>query len=734
MSSKLVQSPHDKNEARREHNFPSGLNLFLGLKDEQAMKQYQPNPPDASEIPFGFTEADGVHEKTWEEKYHADAETLKTRGFTSDFCGAWIAFWSHIAKGYGPALEAESARMRARKGLPGESCEQILQKASGVAMALMGALIRSDSKTKSQRRRDKIPAWQLECARRGHAVDFADMNKEEKTRRQHNLARAWREVWPYLHVLQRVTRLPLFLKDCRSFKDNTRAAEAASYTDYLTDIFGEIIRLKNAARGGRVARFEKATVDALAKFRRETEHECQDRKQCQRPHVFASEAGKEHKGNPGSGVADILNELGVEPDDELPGGARPRARVISFAKAKEKILAGVEIACARANAGRLTPDEAEQLVSMLAPVVEIAMHARASAKESGVPVEDFATEATEARPSPDAEFVPPTQNEKCDFPAKNEESHMAPEEINLRLDDPSEVTLDDFLSAFFPDPCEETNLRAFGPKGAPDEARFSPRKWRTCREALACDAALLAELHEANRTCGIYFVVNSGGDKAKDITRINGFFAEMDDGALASQHAKYDASPLMPAVRIETLKSVHGHWPAAPGVTLDEFGEIQRRLIHHFKSDPKIKDRSRVMRVPGFNHVAYNAGLLSYKPVTLAAFDTSRRYTAAEMLAAFPAVPATKPKPQREPKTLEQLSGDLEAFKRELGLRIMSHPTARRNGRGNWDCRAVCHNGKGASGLFYDPSGNFVWCNAESSCALETIGIAFGVKRARGAA
>jgi hypothetical protein len=693
------------------------------------MKQYQPPPPDASEIPTGFTIEDGVHEQTWQEKYHADAETLKTRGFTSDFCGAWIAFWSHIAREYGPALEAESSRMRARKELPGESCEQILQKASGVAMALMGALIRSDSKTKSQRRRDKIPAWQLECARRGHAVDFANMDEEEKRRRQHNLARAWREVWPYLHMLQRVTHLPLFLKDCRSFKDNARAAEAASYTDYLTDVFGEIIRLKNAARGGRVARFEKATVDALAKFRRETEHECQDRKQCSRPHVFALEAGKEHKGNPGSGVADLLDELGVEPDDELPGGVRPRAKVISFIKAKEKILAGVEIACARADAGRLTPDEAEQLVAMLAPVVEIAMHARASSNGSGVPVEDLTQPDPEDVSPASAEFVPPTQNEKCDFSAKNEESHTAPEEIFLRLDDPSEVTLDGFLSAFFPDPYEDINLRAFGPKGAPDEARFSPRKWRTCREALACDPALLAELHEANRTRGIYFVINTGGDKAKDITRINGFFAEMDERTLAEQHAKYDACPIPPPIRVEALKSVHGHWPASTGARLEEFDDIQPLLIGYFKSDPKIKDRSRVMRLPGFNHVAYNAGLLSYKPVTIAAFDPSRRYTAAEMLEAFPAAPeATRPKPQREPKTLEELSGDFEAFKRELGSRIMSHPTARHNGRGNWDGRAVCHNGRGSTGLFYDPSQNFVWCNAKPSCDLATIASAFGLR------
>ncbi len=66
---------------------------------------------------------------------------------------------------------------------------------------------------------------------------------------------------------------------------------------------------------------------------------------------------------------------------------------------------------------------------------------------------------------------------------------------------------------------------------------------------------------------------------------------------------------------------------------------------------------------------------------------------------------------------------------KELGARIAAHSTAKRNGRGNWDARAVCHDGKGATGLFYDPSQNFVWCNA--GCDLAKISRAFGVLRCR---
>jgi Protein of unknown function (DUF3987) len=51
------------------------------------------------------------------------------------------------------------------------------------------------------------------------------------------------------------------------------------------------------------------------------------------------------------------------------------------------------------------------------------------------------------------------------------------------------------------------------------------------------------------------------------------------------------------------------------------------------------------------------------------------------------------------------------ALKAELGRRVMSHPTAKQNSQGKWDCRGICHNGQGNSGLFYDPITNGTLCN-----------------------
>jgi hypothetical protein len=134
--------------------------------------------------------------------------------------------------------------------------------------------------------------------------------------------------------------------------------------------------------------------------------------------------------------------------------------------------------------------------------------------------------------------------------------------------------------------------------------------------------------------------------------------------------------------------------------------------------------------LPGFNHVSYHDnGLLSYKAVEVVDFDPSRRFAASEMLAAFPPAPEEMPKRGplfKSPSALP--SSGLDELKRELGARIEAHPTARRNGRGKIDCRGVCHDGKGSTGLFYDVNKNFVWCNAETPCDLSTIMRAFGLE------
>lgn len=81
-------------------------------------------------------------------------------------------------------------------------------------------------------------------------------------------------------------------------------------------------------------------------------------------------------------------------------------------------------------------------------------------------------------------------------------------------------------------------------------------------------------------------------------------------------------------------------------------------------------------------------------------------------------------RPQRKPETVRRFATWAE-LRHELGERIRNHETARRNSSGNYDCRAICHDGKGSTGLFYDPAVNQATCN--KGCDQTVILRAFGL-------
>lgn len=623
------------------------------------------------------------------ESLQADADTLAARGFASNFCAGWLALWRFVLVEYGERLE--EAYLLTFPDKPPKTAAQIVASCSRTVMALISAAVRAD-KSKSQRRRFKCASWMLESYRAGLVLLPDEMPADEKKKRRANLSRYWRTRWAVLHMLQCVTQLPLVTREAKDWRDNRNSHDAAHYTEQATELLFDIMGRGRFQKGvSRVRVFELAVESGVESFRKR----------------FGPYA-------PGY----QLPTPAPEPEGDAPGKRRERAKVIDFDKAKEKLAGAVEILRARAEAGKLTPEEADEFLRLLAPVVEIAR--ATSAKEGVVTSADF--EAAESN----ATFEEAT----CDFSAKNEDSESVSADVFIRREyTPLGVPPWEFLRAFYPDPHEEVRLRVFKPKKAPDgEPRFTARIISSRRAKLATDERHVEELRKLNASRGLYFTVNAGGDEATEITRVNAFFAEADTLPIPEQHANADACPLPPSIRVETKSSVHLHWPAAPGVTLEEFDEIQRRLIHYFKSDPKIKDRSRVMRLPGFNHVTFEAGgFLTFKPVEVVAFDPERKFTAAEMLAAFPAVPDEKPRRPPRVKSLGELTGDFEAYKRELGARIAAHRTARRNGAGNWDCQALCHSGKGSTGLFYSPKTNVIHCNHEPSCDLSTIAARFGM-------
>lgn len=289
--------------------------------------------------------------------------------------------------------------------------------------------------------------------------------------------------------------------------------------------------------------------------------------------------------------------------------------------------------------------------------------------------------------------------------------------------------LTDFLAAFFPEEDETICLRAFKAKDAPDVPDNRPLVEVVTRRRLATDTELQDRMVAANKTRGWYFVVNTGGNADANITRFNAFFVEIDDLPLDEQHQRFDASLLPPSIRLETRKSVHAYWLLEGDCTEDEWRDMQARLIAYFGGDEKIKNPARVMRLPYFNHVRYNAEASTHetKRVELAVFAPERRYTLTEMRAAFP-----EPSPQAEsppdvPPNDNGVAGDFASWEElhaETARRIRSSAKARTDRRGWTNAPGICHGSTNGKALYVSPDGAY---GCHKGCTTTHIRTSFGL-------
>lgn len=284
------------------------------------------------------------------------------------------------------------------------------------------------------------------------------------------------------------------------------------------------------------------------------------------------------------------------------------------------------------------------------------------------------------------------------------------------------MTISGFLAAFFPDENEPVHIRAFKAKKAPDSPDNCALKFLTSRAALASDRNLQARLQAANKTRGIYFVANSGGDCDDEITRFNACFVEDDTRSIAEQHARLDSAPIEPAIRVETYKSVHAYWLIEGPCSAEEWCDVQERLIAFFKSDEKIKNPSRVMRLPFLNHVRLNGNGLEFKRIQLHTFQPERRHTLAEMLAAFPAIqppPKAPGTPYGRPGVSFESWEDLHA---EVASRIRASAGARTDRKGWTQAPGACHGSADGKALYVSPVGAY---GCHSNCSTDAIRAAF---------
>lgn len=286
------------------------------------------------------------------------------------------------------------------------------------------------------------------------------------------------------------------------------------------------------------------------------------------------------------------------------------------------------------------------------------------------------------------------------------------------------TTLSEFLSPFYPDFTEAIYLRGFKPHGAESTLANAAVSFTSTREQIEQDANFQARLKELNRTRGLYFVVNAGGAEDKEITRFNAWFVESDSVDLQTQHDRLDNSPLPPSIRVETRKSVHAYWLIDGECTADVWRDIQLRLIAYFDGDRKIKNSSRVMRLPFFQHLSVTeAGETARVRVNLSHFDAGVRFTPDEMRDAYAAPEASVPTLQVSAPYGANGFASWEELNAELKRRIMAQ--AKINNRGIFEMRGICHAGNGETALMFNPATGAVHCNKE--CPYSVILNSFGL-------
>lgn len=118
-----------------------------------------------------------------------------------------------------------------------------------------------------------------------------------------------------------------------------------------------------------------------------------------------------------------------------------------------------------------------------------------------------------------------------------------------------------------------------------------------------------ATLDDLNkRGAGVFFTVNetlADSRKAADITRVRALWVDFDKEN-KDRVSTLTALPFPPNLIIESSKDKHhAYWVFNEGeIPLNQFSELQKRLIHLFAADgaDNIHDLPRVMRLAGFHH------------------------------------------------------------------------------------------------------------------------------------
>ncbi|NES04176.1 MAG: hypothetical protein F6K22_15845 [Okeania sp. SIO2F4] len=102
----------------------------------------------------------------------------------------------------------------------------------------------------------------------------------------------------------------------------------------------------------------------------------------------------------------------------------------------------------------------------------------------------------------------------------------------------------------------------------------------------------------------IYIVVNGEGYTDADVEQCKAIFYEHDNLSITEQENIWQKLNLpQPTIQVYTGgKSVHNYWVFDKTLPTDSWKILQADLLEFSGGDPKIKNPSRLMRLPGFYH------------------------------------------------------------------------------------------------------------------------------------
>jgi Protein of unknown function (DUF3987) len=109
---------------------------------------------------------------------------------------------------------------------------------------------------------------------------------------------------------------------------------------------------------------------------------------------------------------------------------------------------------------------------------------------------------------------------------------------------------------------------------------------------------------------GVYCVVGHGGERNSDITHGSTLFHESDRATLEQQQLEIDRISSefgKPTAVVQTKKSLHAYWASSETIAIDSLPTYQRRWLQYSNcDDSSLSDPAQLMRLPGFDHVAWN--------------------------------------------------------------------------------------------------------------------------------